>query len=236
LAASSQTNILLNSVGTSGISIGESNQANGYWTYTDGKIDDIGIWNRALTGCEIRDLYRGSPLSLTIHQFPNNAVNIGSNALFVVTSTDTASAFQWQTDTGTGFHNVSNTGQYTGATSDTLVVANVTVANNNQQFRCLVSSGSCLDTTTVTALSIVTSINNLARSASLRLFPNPVKDILTIEIKSQGRHRYEVFNIVGKEILSGTFEGNRLTLDIQGFNEGAYFLKIDGVPIEFVKH
>ena len=47
----------MNISGNSGISIGESNQANGYWYHTDGKIDNIGIWNRALTEAEIQQLY-----------------------------------------------------------------------------------------------------------------------------------------------------------------------------------
>lgn len=38
----------LNVTGNSGISIGESNQANGYWWPTDGIIDDFALWNRAL--------------------------------------------------------------------------------------------------------------------------------------------------------------------------------------------
>ena len=47
----------MNVNGNSGISIGESNQANGYWNHTNGKIDDVGIWNRALTLSEIQQLY-----------------------------------------------------------------------------------------------------------------------------------------------------------------------------------
>ena len=47
----------MNVAGNSGISIGESNQANGYWNHTNGKIDDIGIWDRALTEDEILNLY-----------------------------------------------------------------------------------------------------------------------------------------------------------------------------------
>jgi len=42
---------------TSGISIGERDQYNGYWYHTDGKIDDIGIWDRALTDQEVNNLY-----------------------------------------------------------------------------------------------------------------------------------------------------------------------------------
>jgi hypothetical protein len=37
--------------------LGERKQYNGYWYHLDGKLDDIGVWGRALTPCEINDLY-----------------------------------------------------------------------------------------------------------------------------------------------------------------------------------
>lgn len=37
--------------------LGERKQYNGYWYHLDGKLDDVGIWGRALTPCEINDLY-----------------------------------------------------------------------------------------------------------------------------------------------------------------------------------
>jgi len=49
----------INTNGNSGISIGVSDQANGHWSPFDGKIDDIGVWNRALTPCEVQALYTG---------------------------------------------------------------------------------------------------------------------------------------------------------------------------------
>jgi hypothetical protein len=56
------THILpMNTSGNSGISIGESNQANGFWHHTDGIIDDLAIYNRALTPEEITALYTGVP-------------------------------------------------------------------------------------------------------------------------------------------------------------------------------
>lgn len=55
----SQAGFSLNTAGNSGISIGLSNQANGNWSPFGGKIDDIGIWNRALSQDEITALYSG---------------------------------------------------------------------------------------------------------------------------------------------------------------------------------
>ena len=54
---------VMNTASTSGISIGEAAQYNGYWHPTDGIIDDIGIWDRALTAQEITNLYNGTSLT-----------------------------------------------------------------------------------------------------------------------------------------------------------------------------
>jgi len=40
--------------------IGEHHQSNGHWYYFDGLIDEVGIWNRALTDLEIQNLYNSS--------------------------------------------------------------------------------------------------------------------------------------------------------------------------------
>ena len=40
--------------------IGEHHQSNGHWYYFDGLIDEVGIWNRALTDQEIKNLYTSS--------------------------------------------------------------------------------------------------------------------------------------------------------------------------------
>ncbi len=45
--------LTLNTAGNSGISIGVSDQANGHWGPFDGKIDDIRVYNRALSQSEI---------------------------------------------------------------------------------------------------------------------------------------------------------------------------------------
>ncbi len=39
--------------------LGQTWQYNGYWYHLEGDLDDLGIWNRALTGSEIQQLYSG---------------------------------------------------------------------------------------------------------------------------------------------------------------------------------
>ncbi len=48
-----QDTVPMNTLGNSGISIGVSNQANGYWDPFDGTIDEVRLYNRVLTQQEI---------------------------------------------------------------------------------------------------------------------------------------------------------------------------------------
>jgi uncharacterized protein (TIGR02145 family) len=61
ISSNSSPGFSLNTNGNSGISIGVSDQANGHWGPFDGKIDDVGLWNRALNQQEITQLYTASP-------------------------------------------------------------------------------------------------------------------------------------------------------------------------------
>jgi hypothetical protein len=82
-------------------------------SYFIGQQDDFGIWNRALTPQEITDLYNGCSSSMITNQPTNQTVN-PTNAAQFVASSNSGSTFQWQTDLGVGFQNLSNAGQYVG--------------------------------------------------------------------------------------------------------------------------
>lgn len=55
---------------------------------------------------------------------------------------------------------MNSVGQYSGTTTNTLNVSNVTLINNNQPFRCVVHSGSCYDTSIVAVLTVASPCSN----------------------------------------------------------------------------
>lgn len=59
---------------------------------------------------------------------------------------------------------------------------------------------------------------------SFSIYPNPVKEKLTISIKAS---TYDLFDLTGKKIATGTVDNN--TIDMQDVNSGVYILKLDGV-------
>lgn len=118
-----------------------------------GKLDDFGLWNRALSASEIEKLYTECAGSLT--ESPSNSSSaVGSTATFTALSSASGATYQWQVKSGATVTNVSNSGQFSGATSSTLSVSNISSANNGMEFRCIVDHGLCLDTTDFATLSI----------------------------------------------------------------------------------
>lgn len=66
----------------------------------------------------------------------------GATAVFSISGAGTGIGYQWQVDDGTGFKNVSGNAPNTGANTATLSIANISLAMNNYQYRCVVK-GTC---------------------------------------------------------------------------------------------
>jgi len=132
-----------------------------YYSFSDywfnGKLDDIGIWNRALTPQEITNLYQPCQVSVTT-QPSNQTTGTNRNVQFSVVSSEPNSTYRWQSNSGFGFQDLYNAGQYSGVNTSTLNVSNTSPHNDNQLFRCIVSTTNCgIDTSDVVTLNVNTS-------------------------------------------------------------------------------
>lgn len=74
---------------------------------------------------------------------------------------------------------------------------------------------------------------------SFSIFPNPVKNELTVSLYRQDFTRYEVLNLEGQLILSGTIWDEEFNLKLNNVSSGLYLLKLSGQMetrlIRFVK-
>ena len=200
--------------------------------YFNGLIDDIGIWNRALDSCEIKDLYfasLGNCCHISISTQPvSQSASISNNVQFT-TSSDSSATYQWQTDLGVGFQNINSVGQYSGTNKDTLRVANVTMGNNNQPFRCIVSSGACSDTSDAAVLTVINAngINETSANNLFTVYPNPAKS--QINVKADATligSSYTVYNNIGKVTLTGKINAENTVLDLGHLSSGVYLFSI----------
>ncbi len=120
-----------------------------------GKIDDFGMWNRALDACEVARIARNSNLSYLVTSPTNVTATTSTNARFVTTATGTGLIYQWQVTSGTGYSNLTGTAPYSGVTTPTLTITSVSAPLSGNNYRCIISSvGSCVDTSNGATLTV----------------------------------------------------------------------------------
>ncbi|MFN5629865.1 MAG: LamG-like jellyroll fold domain-containing protein [Bacteroidota bacterium] len=186
--------------------IGYNNHNGSQWS---GLIDDVGIWNRALTQQEITDLYNAVNCANNSTITPQtNFLGIGSTATFTASTSDPNPSFLWQSDFGQGFQTLYNIGNYTGTNTGTLNIANIQLPNHTQPIRVITTSGNCIDTSNVAVINIldtcitnvtvydtllttvtdtlvinalITGINPPNNLNTLKVFPNPANTHITID-------------------------------------------------------
>ena len=148
---------------------------------------------------------------------------VSNNALFTTSSSDPNATYQWQTDLGLGFQNLSNAGQYSGATNDTLTVNSVNVGNNKQEFRCVVSSGSCTDTTTTAYITITTGITENT-SSTFTIYPNPANNTITVLWSTADVKTLTLRDAAGRVVRTYNVSGIQAQLSLEGLASGVCFL------------
>jgi FtsP/CotA-like multicopper oxidase with cupredoxin domain len=175
------------------------------------------------------------PCSRQINEQPADVYAAeNTNVQFSVVMNDPNDTFQWQSDVGFGYTNLSNAGQYSGVNTAVLTVSNVTLSNNNQIFRCLIGDDYCMDTTSVATLFIgELTINELVNKFAV--FPNPVSNQFTILSENSRDLWYRIYNVYGEVIIA---ESNELIVQAENWSGGVYFVEIinTGQRIKVIKN
>jgi uncharacterized protein (TIGR02145 family) len=185
----------------------------------NGKLDDIGIWNRALTQQEITNLYNYNTQSCQVSvtmQPTNQSAPIGLSAQFTVVSSDSNSTFRWQSNSGSGFQDVVDGGQYSGSSTSTLSITGITSQNNNQELRCIVSTQNCGSDTSDVATLNVTNPNGL--TGTLMYAHTPASPLVGVPVHLK--------SYLGYTAASDTTDSTG-TYHLVGFPNGNYYLDAD---------
>jgi len=104
-----------------------------------------GVSNAATLTVNALPAITGSPV--------NQTICVGGNTSFSVTATGTGINYQWQVNTGSGFANINNGGEYAGATTSILTITGATIGLNGYQYRCVVT-GTCSPATNSAAATL----------------------------------------------------------------------------------
>jgi hypothetical protein len=169
-------------------------------SWFNGKLDDIGIWNRALTACEIKDLYHSqlgyTTINAGLDQFSCvgedvTLQGIGGNALtwnngvinntpfvptqtnsYVLTGTDSIGCIGTDTVTITVLNTSNSSQTQTALDSYTWPVNNQTYTQSGTYSDTLLNTAGCDSIVTLNLTLSFTGINE-NNSSSLVISPNP---------------------------------------------------------------
>lgn len=193
-----------------------------------GIIEDLGFWNRALSNCEIYNLYALKTVTdITMQPADQNCLT-GDTAMFAIATMYPQNlSFQWQADTGNGFHNLTNTGQFTGIHNDTLYVSNIASANDGSRFRCIISAGICKDTSDFAVLIVTGSgFNTPYTKSHIKIYPNPVSDFIRIKSSQAKQLELEIIDSKGHIVQKKQIMNGSSVINIRELQSAMYFVRL----------
>lgn len=160
----------------------------------------------------------------------NISAQKGTNIQFNIASASATSILQWQQNTGSGFANLSNGGQFSGVTNDTLIISNITITQNKYSYRCYAKE-SCADTSNSAILTVLaTGIEELTGKTHFVLYPNPSNDVVTIQLNNITNDlKYIITDITGSQVLTGNLVDQTNVVDIGSLVAGFYFVQVNEI-------
>jgi hypothetical protein len=174
--------------------------------FLNGSLDDIGIWNRALTPCEIQALYNSGNSGLTLTTSATNlCVSDGSASLLALPSGGT-----WS---GTGVSGNAFNPAVSGA-GTFYPVYTVTNASG-----CVVS-----DSVAIT-VDVCTGITE-EKNSSFTVFPNPATNHITVIWENADVKTLTLRDASGRTVRTYNVSGTQAQLSLEGLAGGVYFLSV----------
>jgi hypothetical protein len=225
----------------------------------EAEIDDIAMWNEVLSQAEISELYNATSSSsggvITMQPINQNST-VGNSIEFSVSSNSENPTYQWQSNPANiGWTNLEDNNAYLGSNTTNLTINNLQINNHNQEFRVILTSGNCIDTSDIASISIldtcitsitdttyitvtdtlfintlITGINPPNNSNTIKVYPNPANSHITIEYGDfaiMNGYQLRIENSLGQEVFqtSITQQSDYLNLNSWGGN-GLYFVHI----------
>ena len=235
---------------------------NAYSTF-NGKLDDIGIWNRALSECEIKDLYNAQLNSVAVSAGNDLTVCTGEEILLSGTGAD---SYTWSNGVLDSIpFTATTTSEYVVVGIDTLgcigsdtVQVNVLPTSSSFQNETSIDSyvwpvngqtytqsGTYTDTLintqgcdSIVTLNLDLNFTGLEKPNAVNgveVYPNPVSSTLTIESQKPLNTSYRLFDALGREVLEGKLSGTQAVLDIENLSKGSYTLIFNQNTIKIIK-
>ena len=166
---------------------------------------------------------------------------IGATAQFSALCSDPNALGQWYQNTGSGFIALSNTAPYSGVTTATLIITNVSLLQDNFVFRRVVTDGNCSDTSTVALLNVYDAmgIDELTVENGFQIYPNPATDYVQLQVNtSLIGLSYSLCDQTGRWVMEGRVNAYSNLVNITSLSKGLYFIRVgdqNQKPVKIIK-
>jgi hypothetical protein len=198
--------VLENSRGASGtitntshpVVIGAMRETGPAGRYLNGDIDEVRIWNKALSASDILalkdcELQNGETGLVSYYKF-NQGIDAADNTTITTLTDASGNANNGTlvnlTKTGTTSNFLAGSPIVTGTTCTTLNTTNFEVANN------------------------------------IKMYPNPTNNIVTVEVYNLTNVKLQVVDLTGKILMQQALSSNSNTVNLQQLPFGMYFFKV----------
>jgi hypothetical protein len=185
-----------------------------------GQIDDIAIWNRALTPTEIQALYNAQPLTPCVSPDSVSFTGLGSSYTLADAPVTLVGSPAGGVFLGPGV--LGSTFDPAAAGVGTHTITYTYVDGND----CINTAGQCTDVTVNAGVG-----GNAMTTGGVRVFPNPNRGQFTVELELSGLVSLQVFDargaLVHNEVFTASGSRTQRTLDLSAFAKGSYTLLVE---------
>src|SRR5690606_38377634 len=108
----------------------------------------------------------------------------------------------------------------------TLEIGADTVAVDGTTYYVTQTIDECTSEALAITVEVTLGMDDIAESAMLKYYPNPVEDFLNISSKSNMTH-IEIINIVGQTVISYDMNATDARINMTELSKGNYFVKIN---------
>ena len=158
-------------------------------------------------------------LNLTINTLDLSTSNLGSVITANTSILGIPTSYQW-------LNCATNFSPIVGATNQSFT------AITNGNYAVQITQGTCTGISECTTISNVSLLEEIKKE--VLIFPNPSSDIITISTNFNEATNYELIDAQGRIVLKGIFSEAKSILNLEALNPGAFFLKIDRIPVPFI--
>jgi hypothetical protein len=172
----------------------------------------------------------------------NQNPRIGDTISLLVISPNIGVSYQWQVNTGNGFFNIIDTGQYIGTLSNLLVINNITVMNQGNKYRCVITRGACMVISGDSEILINYNKIYLGEDIdetdieNILLWPNPGKNEFKVSLPVSIIENIKCYNVAGQELsLEWEKISDIINVNASNLPAGFYMILIETKRGSFTK-